>query len=55
MQEVIPDMQIEDSIKGQRSGEEISVDKVSPLGIEFLFDGELLGNPGKPNVHLTRA
>ena len=53
IQEVIPDTQVGDSIEGQRSGEEISVD--CPLGIEFPFDGELFRKPGEPKVHLTRA
>ena len=55
IQEDIPDTQVEDSIEGQRSGEEISVDKNCLLGIEFLFDRELFGKPGKPKVRLTRA
>ena len=58
MQEGIPDTQVGESTEGQRSGEEISVDKDCPLEIEFPFDGELFGKPGKLRVlrvHLTRA
>ena len=53
MLEVIPDTQVRDSSEGQGSGEEISVDKDCPLGIEFLFNRELFGKPGEPRVHLT--
>ena len=35
IQEVIPGTQVGDSIEGQRSGEEIFVDKDCPLGTEF--------------------
>ena len=55
MQEDIPDTQDGDSIEGQVSGEEISVDKDCLLGIEFLVDGELFGRPGMARAHLTRA
>ena len=55
IQEVIPDTQVGDSIEGQRSGEEISVDKDCPLGIEFRVDEELFGKPGKPRARLARA
>ena len=46
-------MQVEDSIEGQRSREEISVDIDCPLGIEFLVDGEWFGKPGKPRARLA--
>ena len=55
MQEDVQDTQVGDSIEGQESGEEISVDKDCLLGIEFPFNGELFGNPGKLRAHLTRA
>ena len=55
MQEEIPDTQVGDSIEGQRSGEEISVDKDCPLGIEFRVDEELFGKPGKPRARLAQA
>ena len=55
IQEVIPDTQVGDSIEGQGSGDEISVNKDCPLGIEFPFDGELFGKPREPRVRLTRA
>ena len=51
IQEVIPDMQVGDSIEVQRSGDEISVD--CPQGIQFPFDRELFGKPGKTKVHST--
>ena len=55
MQEDIPDTQGGDPIEGQGSGEEISVDKDCPLGIEFPFDEELFEKPRKLRAHLTRA
>ena len=55
MQEVIPDTQVGDSIKGKGSGEDIFVDKDRPLGIDFPIDGELFGELGELRVHLTRA
>ena len=55
MQEDIADTQVGDPIEGQESGEEISVDKDCPLGIEFPFHEELFGNPGKLRAHVTRA
>ena len=55
IQEVIPDTKVGDSFEGQRSGEEISVDKDCPLGIEFLFDGQLFGKLGKPRARLAQA
>ena len=50
MQEVIPGTLVGDSIEGQGSEEEISVDKDCPLGIEFPVDEELFGKPGKPRL-----
>ena len=44
IQEVIPYIQVEDSIEGQGSGEEIPVDKDCPLGIEFQLTGSWLGS-----------
>ena len=55
MQEDIPNTQGGDSIEGQGSREEIARDKDCSLGIEFPFDQELFGKPGKPRAHLTRA
>ena len=55
MQEDIPDTQVGDPIEGQRSEEEISVDKECPLRIEFPFDEELFEKPEKLRAHLTRA
>ena len=55
MQEDIPDAQGGDPIEGQASGEEITRDKDGLLGIEFPFDEELFGKPGKLRAHLTRA
>ena len=48
-------MQVGDTIEGQRSGEEFSVDKDCPLGIEFMVVGELFGKPGKLRARLARA
>ena len=36
-----------------QAGEEIARDKDRSLGIEFPFDKELFGKPGKPRAHLT--
>ena len=55
MQENNPDAQSEDLIEGQRSGEEIAVDKDCPLEIDFPFDEELFEKPRKLRAHLTQA
>ena len=55
MQKDIGNMQGGDPIEGQGSGEEIARDKDCSLGIEFPFDEELFGKPGKLRAHLTRA
>ena len=55
MQEDIPDTQSGDPVEGQGSGEEIARDKDCSLGIEFPFDNELFGKPGKLRAHLTLA
>ena len=53
-QEIIPDTQVGDSIEGQGSGGEISVDKDCSLGIECSVDEELFGKTGKPRACLAR-
>ena len=55
MQEDIPGTQGGDPIEGQGSEEEIARERDCSLGIEPPFHEELLGKPGKPRAHSTRA